>query len=100
MEGPIIFGAFIVGALLIAAWVFWSVILWRAMRAHERLADAHERQADAVKSDAKCRQNVVLAASRDSKHDSKPRIASARVDDDLVVDEFLQPPPQKKSPLK
>ena len=72
MEGAIIFGAL----LLIAAWVFWSVILSRAMRAHERLADAHERQADAVKSDAKCRQNMLLAASRDSKHDSKPRIAT------------------------
>ena len=32
----------------IAVWIFVAVVAWRAMRAHERIADAHERLAKAV----------------------------------------------------
>lgn len=32
----------------IAVWIFVALIAWRAMRAHERIADAHERLAKAV----------------------------------------------------
>ena len=31
-----------------AVWIFVAVVAWRAMRAHERIADAHERLAKAV----------------------------------------------------
>lgn len=45
---PGMFGAFQVLAIVAAAWgfavmVFWMVCGWRAMRAHERLADAAEK---------------------------------------------------------
>ena len=32
----------------IAVWIFVALVAWRAMRAHERIADAHERLAKAV----------------------------------------------------
>ncbi len=32
----------------IAVWIFVAAVAWRAMRAHERIADAHERLAKAV----------------------------------------------------
>jgi len=54
-----LFGAisFVVG---LAVMVFWMVVAWRAMRAHERIADAWERSAkgetdpNAVKPCAAC----------------------------------------------
>ena len=34
----------------IAVSIFYTTVVWRAMRAHERLADAHERLAKAVRN--------------------------------------------------
>ena len=36
----------ITSVIAIATTIFWMYVAWRAMRAHERLADAAERQAD------------------------------------------------------
>ncbi len=34
----------------IAVWIFVAVVAWRAMRAHERIADAHENLAESIQN--------------------------------------------------
>lgn len=39
--------------LVIAAYIFVVIVVWRAMRAHERIANAHEKLAQSVNDLAK-----------------------------------------------
>ena len=48
MDGLAVFlFMFLIG---ISVSIFYTTVVWRAMRAHERLADAHERLAKAVRN--------------------------------------------------
>ncbi|MCA8969783.1 MAG: hypothetical protein KDC95_08375 [Planctomycetes bacterium] len=42
-SGPAAFGAIVMVVVAIVVALFWFVVAWRAMRAHERLADAVEK---------------------------------------------------------
>jgi uncharacterized membrane protein len=45
--------AFLVGLAAVATAIFWMVVGWRAMRAHERLADASEQAIQKIRADHK-----------------------------------------------
>ena len=48
MDGLAVFlFMFLIG---IAVSIFYTAVVWRAMRAHERLADAHERLAESIQN--------------------------------------------------
>ncbi len=48
MDGLAVFlFMFLIG---ISVSIFYTTVVWRAMRAHERLADAHERLAESIQN--------------------------------------------------